>query len=463
MAKDDRPNILFLMTDHQRFDSLHMVQAGLQVTPNLSRLASSSTRFTRAYNTCPLCVPARTALATGQYPTRNGVVFNDWHGTRAGDHVTLHQSLAEAGYDVGHIGVHHIRVAPPLEDRVPFSKWIGESEYRHYLKKNGIVQDRTSLGHFRNEVIELQDDRYEPAKYSNTKTDVWPHEVEHFRDLFFCREAAEYIRHYRNRPFALFLYLWAPHPPLRVPEPYASLFEPGKLALPPNVGQAAEAEPSGRRKGAAAQLGAGVSMSQWRRAWAAHLGLVRLADEGLGRVVEALEDSGKADNTLVLFTVDHGDHLGQHAMYQKMEMYEQAIRIPLLIRGPGVRPQEIDTCVSHLDVMPTLLDLAGLTPPDQLDGRSLRDCLLHGEVPEERPVFCQYSGNPTIGDLRRAVVTNQLKYVYDPRDTPELYDLHRDPYEMVNLAADVSYRDRMEELHEACRTWGEDHNDWVEF
>ena len=112
MNPADRPNILFIMTDHQRADSLGMVQAGVEVTPNLNKLAGAGTLFERAYNTCPLCVPARTALATGKYPTKNGVVFNDWRGVRAGDHIPIHQVLYEAGYEI----------LPPEEQKEPLSK-----------------------------------------------------------------------------------------------------------------------------------------------------------------------------------------------------------------------------------------------------------------------------------------------------------------------------------------------------
>ncbi len=118
----DRRNLLFLMTDHQRFDSLGMVQAGVEVTPCLNRLAAGGTSFQRTWNTAPLCVAARTALATGLYPTRNGVVYNDWKGERAGDHRPLHQYLAEAGYTVAHVGVDHIRVKPGLRERVDMAR-----------------------------------------------------------------------------------------------------------------------------------------------------------------------------------------------------------------------------------------------------------------------------------------------------------------------------------------------------
>ncbi len=457
-------NLLVLMTDHQRADSIGMVQAGVEVTPNLNRLAARAAHFRRCYNTCPLCVPARTALFTGSYPTRNGVVYNDWQGETACDYAPLHQLLAEAGYAVGHVGVHHVRVAPELRDRLDFALWVSEREHREYLK--GLRLDGGLPGRadrYKRQITENVDGERVSSRYSNTCTGIWPHAAKHFKDAYWCRRAAEWLREAHERPFALFVHLWAPHPPLVVPQPYASMFDPAKLDLPTNVDVPSAGEPPGRRRGAAAQIAENVSMEQWRRVWAAHLGLVRLADEGLGQILDALGASGQSGRTVVAFTVDHGDHLGQHRMYQKMEMYEQAVRVPLIVRAPAAEPADVRVPVSHLDVMPTLLDLLGLPPPGELDGAVLADCVRTGSRPPDRTLFGQYSGNPRTGDIRRMAVTNRYKYVYDPCDLPELFDLREDPYEMHNLAADGELSSVLEDLHAQCAAWHRSHGDWVEY
>jgi len=246
-----------------------------------------------------------------------------------------------------------------------------------------------------------------------------------------------------------------------LPRGYASLFDPALIDLPPNVDQPAAGEPANRRLGIAAQLAEGLSIEEWRRVWAAHLGLTHLADSVVGRVLSALNTTEEEDDTLVLFTTDHGDHLGQHRMYQKMEMYEQAIRIPLILQGPGIGVRICDTPVSHLDLMPTLLDHLGLESPGSLDGISLQPYLEAGTPLPERPIFSQYSGNPISGDLRRAVITRRHKYVYDPNDRPELYDLETDPLEMHNIAADQPAL--TSQLHQECKSWGESHGDGVKF
>lgn len=122
-------NILHIMTDHQRADSLGMIQCGKEVTPNLNRLLEESSHFSHCYNALPLCVPARTALATGIAPLNIGVVYNDWVGETATQQKTIHKYLDERGYDVAHVGAHHVRVLPPLEEDVTFDFWVGNSDY----------------------------------------------------------------------------------------------------------------------------------------------------------------------------------------------------------------------------------------------------------------------------------------------------------------------------------------------
>lgn len=454
------PNLLFITTDHQRADTLFMRQCGIEVTPRLNALARESTQYTRAYTTCPLCVPARTAMATGLYPTRNGVVINDWKGRSAGNHVPLHQHLARAGYDVAHIGVHHVRLQPELTERVAFSRFISNDDYARWMNERG-QRDTEDTSAFKQPVWERQGHKRQRVHYSNAAVGRWPLGAELFMDSFFVDRAIDFLSTPRDRPLALFVCLWAPHPPLRLPAPYFELFNPDHIDLPEGLGQPALGEPSNRRQGIAAQLAEGMDESSWRRAWSAHLGLTRLADDLIGRLLDALEKVGMDDDTHVLFTSDHGDHLGQHGMYQKMELYEQALRIPLLVRGPGIRAQQSDALVSHLDLLPTLLDLSDVASASDLDGRSLALHLKESAPIPQRTLFAQYSGNPTLGDIRRGALTERYKYVFDPDSPPELYDLRDDPLEMANIASDQPAL--CAELHAACAAWHTARGDWINY
>lgn len=460
-------NLLYVMTDHQRADSIGMVQAGVEVTPRLNALAAQGANFERAYNACPLCVPARTALATGRYPTANGVTFNDWDGAAAGNFPTLHTLLFGEGYAVAHAGVHHIRVQPDLKHALPWAVWADAADYTAWAKLEGGIDPTAKElnAPFKTLCHDTKDGQPFEMKYSNAVVGRWPGKLSSFKDLYFTRLAENFLRAEApglKQPFALFVHLWSPHPPLLVPDEYARLFDPEKLELPKNVGAVSDGEPAAWRNSVPAQLAEGLSEADWRRAWAAHLGLVRLADDCLGRLLDALEASGRAAETAVVFLSDHGEHLGQHRMYQKMEMYEPAVRTPLVVRAPGVAPRTIATPVSHLDVLPTLLDLFNVDAPDGLDGVSLAPALRGQEKVAQRPIFSMYAGNYGATPHRRACIDGRWKYVCDPaaRDE-ELYDLEADALEMRNLAADPAHAARKADLRAATRAWHQSHGDSV--
>ena len=452
---DTPPNLLIIMTDHQRADSLGMVQAGVEVCPNLNRLAARAWRGDRCYDAAPLCVPARTALATGRYPAASGVVCNEFLTDTYSHHPTWHHHLGAAGYTLAQVGIDHVRTKPPVREQAPFDLWISNADHRDYLADEGIEPHPPGWpDRYKMTVPENCGGERLDRPYLNTAVGEWDGPSEAFLDRWWGRQAADWLRSRGNtndaRPFAMFLNLWAPHPPLVLPEPYLSMFDLDGIDLPPNVGQANPDEPPDRRDAPAARLAEGVTEADWRRVWAAHLGLVRLADDAIGEVLAALDDTGLTDSTVVAFTSDHGDHLGQHRLYQKMEMYEQAVRVPLLVAGPGIPPATCDAVVSHLDLHATLLDLAGC--PDAAaasHGRSLVPALHHGRDPgPDRPAFIQYTGNHAPGDVRRAVVTREWKYVWSPAGR-ELFDLQSDPLETVNLAPDPDHRATLDRLHAA--------------
>jgi arylsulfatase A-like enzyme len=454
-----RPNLVFIMTDHQRADSINMIQDGQEITPNLNKLAKESTVFTRAYNACPLCVPARTALATGKSPLSNGMFLNDVNGVYAKEHKTIHEYVCDMGYEVAHIGVHHIRVKPDIKEALDFKLWIDEEDHEEYAKSKGIEVKRR--GEDQRFVLENQEGIYVKRSYSNERTSIWEHELEDFKDIYFVRKAIEFINGEHQKPFAVFLYFWAPHPPLIVPEPYASKFKPENIQRPDNVGIIASGEPGIRRKGAPAQLADGINEETWRKVWAAHLGLVNMTDEAIGKVIDVLKDKNIYEDTVIVFTSDHGDHLGQHSMYQKMEMYEQAIRVPAVFRVPGGKGHRLETPVSHIDFLPTVMDLINGSVEDSFEGKSLKDCIYKGIDPEERDVFSVYSGNQKKGDIRRAVISGEYKYIYDAAKGLELYNLKEDPLEMNNLASNNNMKDLLLQMHSKLRAWGEKHGDYI--
>ncbi len=396
-------------------------------------------------------------MATGWRPARNGVEWNDWKGTQARDVVTIHERLAAAGYALGHAGMDHVRLGRRLRERADFAVWLDEEDHEKHLKARGC--DMAALeasGPFRKKVQETIDGEERSNDYSTPHMAEWPFAREDFRDEFFTRRAESAITELAGseQPYAMIVNYWAPHPPFYVPPDLMNIFPPDEIDLPANVGRVADGEPANRREGIAAQLAEGVDEAGWRRAWSAHLALTHLVDQQVARLLQALDSAGVAEDTMVVFTSDHGEHLGQHAMYQKMELYEQAARVPLIVRGPGViAGKQVDVPVSHLDLVPTLLNMIGADEPSGLDGRSLA-VTLRGEAElESVPVFTQFTGNNGPSVARHAVVLGEHKLILDATDRPELYDLVGDPLEMNNRSGDPELADVEIELTYHLKTW----------
>lgn len=457
-----KKNLVFIMTDHQRADSIFMVQDGKEVTPNLNHFAKESVNFSRAYTTTPLCAPARTSLATGIFPTNSGVVLNK--GAEPTDEKTIHEYLKENGYRVAHTGINHIRLKPDLFERVDFDIWADEDSYDEYAKKKGISTERVEEDS--TIIMENQGGKQVEKRYSNARVTKWKFDDADHKDTYFCNKAIEFLDSIDgddDQPFALFIYLWAPHPPLFVPKSHYKMFDPNNLILPSNVMKPSVGESETRQYGAPRQLAKGISMEDWKNIWSAHLGLVHYADGLIGKVFDKIKEIDKKNNTITLFTTDHGEHLGQHNMYQKMEMYEQAIRVPCLIHVPNAEPRQIDEVISHVDILPTLLDLLEIEHKD-LDGQSLASVFSGAEMPKDNMVFSQYSGNqPVLGDIRRAVITKRYKYIYDEIGTPELYDLENDPLEMENIAGKEEAKEVVARMHKECENFFVSKNDWVKY
>lgn len=445
-------NLLYVMTDHQRFDSIGRICNGIEVTPFLNKFATSSVFFNRAYNTCPLCVPARTALATGIYPTKNGVVFNDWSGNTATSCITLQEILKNNGYKVGQVGVDHIRSLPRLSSE-NIDYFVSQNDYTLFAENLGISVKRRMEDSI--EVLENVKGQIQKKIYSGTNVSKWNYSLNQFKDKFFLDNSLRFIDSCnKETPFALFTYFWAPHPPLCVPEEYYDLFPYNTIDLPNNIGKPSANEPLSYRQGVPAQLAANISEIEWRHVWSAHYALLRMVDDFFSSLVSKLKEKDLYNDTIIVFTSDHGDHLGQHAMYQKMEMYEEAIHVPLVFHIPGMKEANIDTIVSHLDVLPTLCELMSLPGKSiQSDGKSLVYEIETGCSRKNMEVFSAYSGNPDYGDIRRAIITDQYKLIIDDNYEIALFDFKEDPYEMKNVANETKYAEIKEDLLIKCKNY----------
>ncbi len=459
MAK--QPHVILIMTDQQRADTLAAYGDRQCDTPHLDRLADQSIVFDRHYSPCPLCVPTRTAMATGLYPHRSGAMINTWipeerqYGTLRPEYTTIFERLLAEGYNLGHIGVQHIFSEPSFQERCDGATFIGKQDYSEYLQANGLTEPK--LTEYRAPCPEFINGRMICDWYTSARTGRHPLPAEHFFDSYLSTRAVEFIESAdTSQPLALACLLWAPHPPLAVPAPYDTLYDPAKLELPVNVGQRYSGQPASQLMNLPGFMGATVTMEQWRQVWAAYLGLVTMADRCIGQVVEALWRRGLWDDALVIFTVDHGEMLGSHRMWQKMCMYEEAIRVPLLIKPPGAgsngRGVRRSQLTSHVDVPATICDYLGIDWQAG-DGMSLRPVIETPASPTREMVYSEFNGNAGRGSFQRAAITASHKYIHNEGDHAELYNLEHDPLERENLIGKAEVASTQQQLHKALHEW----------
>lgn len=454
----ERPNLLILMTDQQRLDSVGAYGARYGATPNLDRLADEGIVFENHYSSCPLCVPARCSIATGRHPHSNGAWINAFdpdsdksRGTLPPSETTLFEHLDKAGYWQAHVGVDHIRTDPGLLQRVPFEHFVTREDHKAYLETQGI-EDYDRAPH-QAAVSEETHDGVFDCRFSAPWPGVTPYGREHFQDVFFARAAVAALRDApTDRPWALHCAFWAPHPPFVLPEPYASAHDPADIELPPNVGVPLH-NPRHLEHLPGAVAAQQTDRAAWRRTWAAYLGLVKLVDECLGEVLDALAARPDSDRTLTLFTVDHGEQLGAQSLFQKMVVYQESVHVPLIVRPPGGTTGRRTQLTSHIDLLPTLLDYAGLETPAGVQGASTRPLIEEPTTPSRDIVYTEYNGNVAVTVPQRAVIGRRFKLIVTESSPDELYDLESDPYELHDLAENPEYTENLARLRRQLADW----------
>jgi arylsulfatase A-like enzyme len=433
------------MTDQQRADFTAAGGLGLDTMPFVDALAARGTAFASAYTSYPACVPARTSLLTGRFPTAHRVRQNSLAGA-ASFSADLLDVLREAGYSTHFVGKPHVHRGP--ED---FDTFRGP--YMHTRGPAGSAEDAGPNAEF---------DAWLDALDHGVHPEPTPFPLERQLPYRIASGAIEAIDEADpNRP----MFLWAsfpePHNPYQVPEPYFSMF--GEDAVPD---RAAGPEAIADRSAPYRWLRELIEEKRpgydegWRRYRANYLGMLRLLDDQIRRIVEHL--GPRADDTVIVFLSDHGDYVGEYGLQRKgAGLPECLVRIPLQFTGPGIAAQRRSELVSMVDVLPTLCELIGVAVPEGVQGRGLAP-LLAGEDPPARefdsiyaelgyggvaygaderpPLHFPYEG-ATFDELnsvtqsggQRMVRVGRHKLVVDADGAGELYDLDADPAELHNL------------------------------
>ncbi|MXY70269.1 MAG: sulfatase [Acidobacteriia bacterium] len=422
-------NILFVLADQWRSSALGCGSDAVVRTPYIDGLAAEGANWQRAYAANPVCTPNRACILTGRHSHQTGMVRNDIQ--LPPQEVCWPELLRSAGYATHYVGKWHLD-GPPKPGYVPpgwrrrgFATFEGFNRGHVYHRHWGFDDSGEPLA----EIAAGLDPYYEPT----LQTDL----------------AIDFMRRNQDQPFACFLSWGPPHTPFRPPDAH-DLYEPGEIVLRGNVPAEHEARA--------------------RKDLAGYYGLCESLDHEMGRLLAFLDESGLRDNTLLIFTSDHGELAGSHGKYRKGEPESESLQVPLMMRLPGrvAAGSEPETLISSVDLMPTLLSLCGMPAPETCAGSDLSGAVTPGgTAPSVDSVYCEgkilnapeLRPGTNSPDARpwRSLVTQRYKLNVraDYSIVDRLFDLQEDPLELRNLANTVEKRSLQDDLLAELKAWGQ--------
>jgi arylsulfatase A-like enzyme len=446
-AERAKPDVLVLLTD--QWNPRYLSWDNPQVkTPNLDRIAREGMIFDACYTTSPVCMPARVSLITGLYPHNQGHAIwgNATSYFATAEAATMFRDIRAAGYTTAQIGKTHWTSGPEWK-----RAYKSVDDYHRALgldyvvdvpgppasnKEGGAyVKYLRSLGKL-DAVADDMRQRFVEFEFEPRASFVPPAE---YHDSFVTGAAVDYIRaQTKDQPLCLVVSLHSPHPPLDAPGEFATMYDPEKLALPDNVPETFRREDRT------------IDKAELRKILASYLGKISLVDYNVGRLIEAFEARGTWDDTLVVFTADHGEMMGSHGALTKGRFYDESVRVPLVVRRPGqVKSGRSDAPVQMFDVYPTIVEAIGgeLSP-----GRFAKSLLgvATGKAKSVRDVAVS-----EIGDKRPLKImarSHRYKYWAD-EDREFLFDLKADPGEMKNLADDGDGSEALNDMRRRLLTF----------
>lgn len=467
----NKPNILWFCADQMRYDTIHSLGNSHINTPNLDRLVASGVAFTRTYAQSTVCTPSRASFLTGRYPSahrvyRNGVdSFPD-------DEVLVTKLFADAGYECGLVGKLHLSTATKLESRpddgYSWFQWShsptpggadAHNAYHHWLKADKAVDPETLFG--------------------GDLGFIGAGVPEELHQTTWCAEmASRFIYEKKGSPWLLSINPYDPHPPFDPPQSYLDRYNPEDL--PPPLFRASDLERQKMFENVRAQTVKAanplldydkneIASNQSERGYrpphsyngrkvkAAYYAMVELIDTALGTVMDALEESGQLDDTLIVFNSDHGELLGDHGLlYKGCRFFEGLSHVPLILSWPGRFKEGLraEGLTELIDIAPTILEAAGLEVLDDIQGCSLIP-IATGETPakiHKELVLCDFNdsvGYSPVPDQTQATMSYDGRYklvIYHSHDIGELFDLKNDPGEFDNLFGMQEYAELQAKL-----------------
>jgi arylsulfatase A-like enzyme len=465
-------NVLLIWTDQQRFDTLAAYGNNFIQAPTLNKLASQSVIFQRHYVAQAVCTPSRATVMTGLYPHQHQCIVNN---SLLNPQIRcLPELLSDPSYRTGYIGKWHL--GDEIFPQHGFEEWQAtedgydvffspghdqkqRSAYHHWLVEKGYKPDVTERNAF-------------SRKYCTTLP------IEHCKPAFIAEKAVDFLQRYRNESFILSCNYLEPHNPFN--GPLNGLHDPAALPLPDNCRDDLDGNDPLRYRLNAEQSASkqrADNFAKLRETYAIYYGMISQVDRSVASILKAVDDLGLAENTIVVFTSDHGEMMGSHGMSGKTFMFEESVRTPLMFCIPGVAGgRKISQPVCNVDIVPTVLELLGSKAGESLPGQSLVP-LMQGKPPAEDHVFMEWNAQvgpdedkpaktkasaiatpeqvkAALAENTRAVVSpDGWKFCLSDADKGQLYHLAADPGETTNLFSSPPHRDVVERLTKRIHDW----------
>jgi arylsulfatase A-like enzyme len=459
-ADTPRPNILFIMVDEMRCDAMSCAGHPIVKTPNLDRLAREGTRFTTAYTCSAVCSPSRYSFFTGRYAHVHGAMTNGVP-TRE-PQLLLPTVLKHYGYETAISGKLHFTPARRDYDFDYFWSFSGEGpgklqRWPEYLSEK--------LGAKKGQLVPGSQPYPKDPLGGDIGKLAYP--KEDYQTFWITDRAVDFLKVRKpEKPFFLFVSYLDPHSPSHLPEPYWSMAAAMKVPAPKISAEVkkerAEVLKASNSKGSARHLIDNEEMAQ--ALTANYYATMSMVDDNVGRLLEQLKTQGLAENTIVVFTADHGNMLGDHGRWFKGVAYEGSSRIPLLMKAPSNSPlasqfnrgKVLNEVVENVDVMPTLMEMTGLQAPAQgIQGKSMVDLVAGTEPAWKNRAFSQIAYT-MLRTPQYKLIKNSAKEMRHAGGGYELYDLLKDPQEEHDLAQDPAFAKTVEKLADELEAWQKD-------
>ena len=469
MAK--KKNIILILSDQQRYDTISAYGLNdICKTPHIDALADEGMKFTNAFTSSPICAPSRASVMTGLYPHNHGVIDN-FTDIKEGTPL-LGQCMKDQGYYCGLAGKWHVSASKTPEDcgfeGKPFMGYgfpgsqvfpslifnqppdNSPNYYEEYLKDSGFDIPDVSHGFLgNNPALQIQE-MY--AKHEGP--------VESTIEYFVAHEANRLIDEAieQDKPFLIWANFWGPHSPSIVPEPYYSMYDPKDIKEHPSYKENFSDKPYGYYL-TEKMWGLGdYGWDGFADIASKYYGHCTMIDDMVGLIVDKLKKLGIYDDTIIIYSADHGDCLGAHKLIEKGSFtFDEIYRIPMIVKGLGNKDN--GSFVYLQEIMPTLLDIAGIKPPKPVDGESILPLMCGTEESNNRTeVFGEFHNHFYVS-RQRMVRDNKYQFTFNENEKGELYDFTNDPYQLNNLCYDEKYADIKKEYIEKLSRHLKDSND----